>query len=79
MKYIKVGNDIGICEYNPEESKRLKHIRDRKKVKQYTKNGKFLKEYDSIVIAKKESGCNHISSCCKGKQKYDKGFIWKYS
>lgn len=51
------------------------------KVKQYTKDGEFVAEYDSIVKASKESGANdrHISCVCLGKRKTCGGFIWKYA
>ena len=50
-----------------------------KKVYQYTLDGQFVREWDSI----RECGRNGfnptcICMCCKGKQKYHKGFIWKY-
>ena len=50
-----------------------------KKVYQYTLDGQFVREWDSI----RECGRNGfnptcICMCCKGKQKYHRGFIWKY-
>ena len=49
-----------------------------KKVYQYTLDGQFVREWDSI----RECGRNGfnptcICMCCRGKQKYHKGFIWK--
>lgn len=40
----------------------------------------FIKEYQSIAIASKETGINkcNISACIKGRQKTAGGFIWKY-
>ena len=47
---------------------------------QYSKDGKFIAEYPSIMEAERQTGCNnsHIGSCCKGKRKSAGGFIWKY-
>ena len=50
-----------------------------KTVLQYTMEGEFVKEWKSI----RECGRNgydqgHVAACCQGKQKYHKGFIWKY-
>lgn len=50
-----------------------------KSVIQYTKDGEFVREWSST----NECGRNgfnqgHVSSCCIGKRKSHKGFIWKY-
>ena len=47
---------------------------------QYSKDGKFIAEYPSIMEAERQTGCNnsHIGSCCKGERKSTGGFIWKY-
>lgn len=51
-----------------------------KPVKQYTKDGIFLKTWNSEKEAKiyynKKSA--HIGDACKGKRKYAIGYIWKY-
>lgn len=54
---------------------------------QYSKDGKFIKRYDSMAEAiyeifhttdhKKYS--SHIGSCCKGTRKTAYGFIWRYA
>lgn len=51
-----------------------------KKVLQYTIEGEFVKEWPSIVEIQRELGVcgQNISSCCRGKVKTIKGFIWKY-
>lgn len=50
------------------------------KVVQYTKDGKFINEYESITEASRQ--CNirrtDITNCCRGEQKTAKGFVWKY-
>lgn len=50
-------------------------------VKQYTKNGEFIKEYHSISYASRYTGISHegIGRVCAGSLKTSGGFIWKYS
>lgn len=52
-----------------------------KAVIQYDLLGNFIKIYPSATIAKKETGIDNsdIGKCCKGKQQYAKGFIWRYA
>lgn len=51
-----------------------------KSVLQFTINGEFIKEWDSIACASKglKIGGNSIVTCCKGKYKSAGGYIWKY-
>lgn len=51
-----------------------------KTVHQYTLSGEFVKEWYSLGDIKKELGFNvyNISSCCNGKLKTSKNFIWKH-
>lgn len=50
-----------------------------KQVLQYTKTGEFVREWPSIAECGR-NGFDHrnIISCCRGKRKFHKGFIWKY-
>ena len=53
------------------------------KVKQYSTNGTFLKEYESVKDAGRALGnetysCD-ISACCRGRLKTSHGFLWRYS
>jgi hypothetical protein len=45
---------------------------------QFDIDGKFIKEWESVSIAKKTTSIYHIDSCCKGKRKSAGGYIWKY-
>ena len=47
---------------------------------QYTKDGKFVAEYESIKEAEKQTGAlhNNISKVCKGKRPFAGGFRWNY-
>jgi len=64
-----------------ESRKRQSDANTRKKpVFQYTKDGVFVKEWESIKSAAR-SLCihrGHLCTCCKGKLKTCGGFIWKY-
>lgn len=50
-----------------------------KKVNQYDLEGNFIKTWDSISLAKKELGINHISDCCNGKRNKAGDYIWRYA
>lgn len=52
-----------------------------KKVKQFTKDNKFIREWPSILEAENTLGISHgsVSRCCSGKAKSTRGFIWKFS
>lgn len=52
----------------------------KKKVIQYTLDGKYIKEWDSLTDIQNELGfCrSNISKCCEGKYKQANNFIWKF-
>lgn len=49
-------------------------------VNQFTKDGQFIKTYNSTMDVERELGIWHntVSKCCKGKVKSAGGFVWKY-
>lgn len=51
-----------------------------KKIAQYDLNGSFIRFWNSMGEAERETGVSHggISQCCNGKRKTAGGFIWKY-
>ena len=51
-----------------------------KPVLQYTKTGKFVKEWKSLMDVQRNLGCSnaHISDCCNGKRKSTYDFVWRY-
>ena len=55
-------------------------LRHNKAVVQYTKEGEFVAEYESALIAKEKTGINnrHIGNCCRGKRKSAGGFKWAF-
>jgi hypothetical protein len=50
-------------------------------VYQYSKEGLFLNEFSSTILASKETGVNRgdLNSCCNGKLKTAGGYIWRYN
>jgi len=65
------------------QSELLERIHDERKIKvrQFTKEGVFVREYSSITEAEKETSVHgtSISKACKGKRAAAGGFVWKYS
>lgn len=70
-----------------EEAKR--HLREintggnsprAKKVYQFTKNGDFVKEWESVSVAGKTLGINSnsIAVCARGEYKSAGGYVWSY-
>lgn len=51
-----------------------------KAVRCFTSDGKFIKQFENITIAAKETGAHreNISKCCKGKYKTTNNLIFKY-
>ena len=47
---------------------------------QYTKDGIFIKKWESMSEVERELGISHcnIVNCCNGKRKSAGGYIWKY-
>lgn len=47
---------------------------------QFSKDGTFIKEWQSALEAQRQLGIGHphICSCCQGKRKTAGGFIWRY-
>ena len=63
-----------------ETRRRMKeHNARTQKVNQYDLGGNFIKTWDSITIATKETGVSNISACCRGKLKQAGGYKWKYA
>lgn len=49
-------------------------------VLQFTLNGEFVKEWESVRCVQRELGFNrgNLTQCCRGNKKTVGGFIWKY-
>jgi group I intron endonuclease len=67
---------------NPITEETRKKIAESNKIKviQYDLNMNIIKVHNSAADASRDYNFStgHISSCCKGKRKTHKGFIWKY-
>ena len=85
-KAIRKGKDnpmYGRHETNPMYGIKGKDNPNSIKVYQYSRNGKFIKEWGSIIDAARtfdnpSSAATTITACCKGKLPATKGYIWRY-
>ena len=66
--------------HRDDETKDKIRLRRNKAVVQYTKEGEFIAEYESALVAKNITGINnsHIGDCCLGKRKSAGGFKWTF-
>lgn len=62
------------------EGKGMRKLKQCKKVRQYTKKGKFMKEFESVQDAAKAVGAlaSNISNACNGRQETCRNYIWKF-
>lgn len=47
-------------------------------VRQYAKDGTFMRLWDSVEDVRKTLGINHIGKACKGQIQSAGGFLWRY-
>ena len=68
------------CKENIRHAIYHKLIDNTKQVSMYSLDGNFIKEFDSITDAEKETGVLgvNISSCCKHKIRQSGGYQWRY-
>ena len=82
IKYLKNGKILNMCDYDSKLEMRkngsINGKKRRKVVYQYTLDGKFIKEYKSLLEAEVTTGLKGIHQCCAGKNKRAGSFIWKY-
>ena len=47
---------------------------------QFTKDGTFIKEWQSAIEVQRQLriACSNICKCCKGRLKHAGGFVWRY-
>lgn len=71
--------------YGSLQKERIKVLRNNSKkackpVLQYSKEGKFIREWSSAAEVERKLGyhSSDISMCCKNKIKSSRGFIWRY-
>ena len=68
--------------WSEEQKKHLSEASTiKRKVNQYDLNGNFIKQYESLKQAQKETGIlsQNIGEVCRGQQKYAKGYLWRYA
>lgn len=63
---------------NERVSKKMSKIKC-KKVNQYDLDDNYIKTFNSVIEAQKETGSTHICQCLKGKFKQTKGYKWRYA
>ena len=66
--------------HRDDETKDKIRLRRNKAVVQYTKEGEFIAEYESALVAKNITGIDssNISKCCLGMRKSAGGFKWTF-
>ena len=64
------------CSYDKKE--RIKHKYTNKQIAQYTKDGVFLRFWDSIKDAQEFYNVKCIGRVCSGGRKTCAGFVWRY-
>ena len=66
--------------HNQYKGKYGKEAQFSKPILQYSKNNKFIREWENAEQVKRELGyeANNIRSVCRGKRKLANGYIWKY-
>ncbi len=80
------GAKIGLCSYNPIESRIETNLRNGKRivdtmskpVAQFDLDGNFINKYSGIQQAQRETGYSHIWDCICGRNKTSGGYQWKY-
>lgn len=81
MSEAKKGENNPIYgKHRDDETKDKIRLKRNKPVIQFTKEGTFVAEYESALVAKNITGIDngHIAYCCKGKRKSAGGFKWAY-
>lgn len=70
-----------VFKYADEKQDIPKIFKHRKAVNMYSFDGEYIKTFETIKQAQKETNiCDtHITDCCKGKYKQSGGYIWKYA
>ena len=59
----------------------VKRIEEKRKIKQFSKNNEFIKEWDSArdIQTSLNIAESNINKCCNGHIKTAYGYVWKYS
>lgn len=82
IAYLKKGNGLGWCNYNPKEIKRANAKNNRpdlrRPVVQLTKEHNLVTEYESVAEASRKTKIHHslIRKVCSNKRKTAGSYIW---
>ena len=79
--YNKSAYSSHSCKHSEESRNKTSKSMGVNGILQYSKDGEFIAEYQSIRGASRQIGCNpsSICQCCKGKYKSAGGYIWMYA
>ena len=77
-RYNAIYNDAHIKKGEKQRGK--PNYKNRKPILQYTKQGEFVKEWESAITASIELNINYssIHQCCCNRIKSSGGYIWRY-
>ena len=80
-KWLKQAASIGICGYDPLESKRRSRRLVQKPIHQYDMTGNFISWFESQKDAEDKTGTNTsgIQAVLKKRKKSAGGFLWFYA
>lgn len=85
ISYLKRGNKLGLCEYDPKyETNKNNNNQNKKRytkpVIQYSLDMEYITEYPSVIEASRVLKIDNsgICKCCVGKRKSVGGYIWRY-
>lgn len=77
-------NNLEYCDnwYNSHYGTRIERCnakQKKKKINQYSLNGKFIRQWESVASIRKKLSINNICKACTGEYKQAGGFVWKYA
>jgi hypothetical protein len=84
IKYLKQGNKLNWCNYDPKEEQkkigRLHGGKNAKRVVQLTLNNQYIKTWNSLMEIEKELGIKfgNVSAVCRGDAKSASNFKWMF-
>lgn len=81
-----MNNPLTILKFKNNKNKQkiateCSRLKTSKPVLQFSKNGDFIKKWDSASVAERDGNFNDgcIGECCRGKLKTSGGYIWRYA
>ena len=81
-----MNNPLTILKFKNNKNKQkiateCSRLKTSKPVLQFSKNGDFIRKWDSASVAERDGNFNStcIGDCCRGKFKMSGGYIWRYA